>query len=377
MQLSVLQENLAKGLSIVSRAVAARSTLPALECILLTTEQSRLKLSATNLEISLTCWVGAKIETEGAIALPARALVDLVHSLPPGQVEMNLEAGTQTLRIAGGRFTNRLKGSEAQYFPLIPQPDEGHTIHIKPEALRQMIEQVVFAAATEDSQPILTGVQTRFSDRTLTMAAANGFRLSVRTTPLEDSVGESFEIVIPARALNELSRILADQTDPVGIIVTPQRNQILFRLSHIDLVSQLLDGQFPPYAAVIPTSAATRAVIDSALLLKACRAASVFARESSHIARLTLAPGDEATAGHLTINATSAETGDATGDVDADVTGEPLEITFNVQYLIDVLSVIGARQITLETNTASSPGMLRPVGDDAFTHIIMPMHVGR
>ncbi len=376
MKVSCLQENLAKGLSIVSRAVAARSTLPVLGNILLATDQSRLKLAATNLEIGITCWIGAKVEEDGATTVPARTFVDLINALPPGTVDMVLTARTQTLNVTGGRFANNIKGIDAQEFPIIPKPDEDHAIHIKPDVLRQMIDQVVFAAAVDESRPILTGVLAKFSGKTLTFAAADGFRLSVRTAQLEDGVDEPVEVIIPARALAELGRISGEETDPISITVTPQRSQVLFHLSSIDLVSQLIDGKFPPYEAIIPKATMTKSVIDTQLMLKACKAANVFARDAANIARLNIVPGDELSSGHITIGATSAETGDNAGDLDANITGNAMEIAFNVKYLIDVLTVAGTSQVALETSSASSPGIVRPIGDDAFTHVIMPMHIG-
>jgi len=376
MKVSVLQENLAKGLNIVGRAVAPRSTLPVLGNILLATDDKRLKLSATNLEIGITCWIGAKVDEDGATTVPARTFVDLINALPLGQVDMDLQVRTQTLSVTGGRFANNIKGVDAQEFPIIPTPDEDNAIHIAPDVLRQMVDQVVFAAATDESRPILTGVLAKFSGKTLTLAAADGFRLSVRTAQLEDGVDEPIEVIIPARALAELSRISGDQKDPVSITVTPQRSQILFHLTNIDLVSQLIDGKFPPYEAIIPKSSTNRAVIETALLLKAAKAANVFARESANIARLTIVPGDDLTPGHITIGAQSAETGDNAGDLDATITGNKLEIAFNVKYLIDVLSVIGTAQITLETSDATKPGVIRPISDETFTHVIMPMHIG-
>jgi DNA polymerase III subunit beta len=376
MQLSALQENLTRGLGFVSRAVAARSTLPVLGNILLATDQARLKLAATDLEISITCWIGAKVETAGAITVPARTLIDLISALPAGVVDMNLHVQTQTLGVMGGRFANNIKGVDAQDFPIIPRPDEDHAIRIAPDVLREAIDQVVFAASTNDSRPILRGVLAKFSGQTLTLAAADGFRLSVRTVSLEDRLIEPIEVVIPARALVELSRLLGEPTDVVSITVTPQRSQILFHLTNLDLVSQLIDGQFPVYDAIIPKSSTTKSVIDTALLLKAAKAANVFARESANIARLTIVPGDELTPGHITIGAQSAETGDNAGDLEASITGDPIEIAFNVKYLIDVLSVVGTNQITLETSDATRPGLIRPLGDDTFTHVIMPMHIG-
>ncbi len=376
MRVSCLQENLAKGLSIVSRAVAARSTLPVLGNILIETDQSRLKLAATNLEIGISCWIGARVDEDGGTTVPARTFVDLINALPQGQVDMDLAVKTQTLSVRCGRFANNVKGVDKEEFPIIPKPDEHNAIHIAPDALRQMIDQVVFAAAADESRPILTGVLAKFSGKTLTLAAADGFRLSVRTTALEDGVDEPLEVIIPARALAELGRISGDQVDPISITVTPQRSQILFHLTNIDLVSQLIDGKFPDYTAIIPKATTTKTIVDTGLLLKACKAANVFAREAANIVRVNIVPGDELTPGHITIGATSAETGDNAGDLDASVTGTPIEIAFNVKYLIDVLNVAGANQVSLETSHPSAPGILRAIGDDAFTHVIMPMHIG-
>ncbi len=376
MKVSCLQENLAKGLNIVSRAVAARSTLPVLGNIYIGTDQSRLKLAATNLEISITCWIGAKVEEDGATTVPAKTFVDLINALPPGTVDMDLAVRTQTLTVTGGRFTNNVKGVDAQEFPIIPKAEDAPAIRIAPDVLRSMIEQVVFAAATDESRPILTGVYVKFSGKTLTMAAADGFRLSVRTAQLEDGVDEPIEVIIPARALAELGRIAGEQTDPIQMLVTPQKSQILFHLSNIDLVSQLIDGRFPDYTAIIPKTTGTKAVIDSNSLLKACKAANVFAREAANIVRLSIVPGDELTPGHIQLGAQSAETGDNAGDLDASVTGNALEIAFNVKYLIDVLSVADAAQVMLETIDPTKPGIVRPIGNDSFLHVIMPMHIG-
>ena len=376
MKVSCLQENLAKGLSIVSRAVATRSTLPVLGNICLSTDNNRLKLSATNLEIGITCWIGAKVEEDGATTVPARTLVDLVNALPQGMLDMDLTVRTQTLTVTSGRFTNNIKGVDAQEFPIIPGADDGEAISIAPDILRAMIDQVAFAAATDESRPILTGVYVKFSGKSLIMAAADGFRLSVRMAVLDSGVDEPIEVIVPARTLAELGRISGEQTDPIRILITPQKSQILFHLTNIDLVSQLIDGKFPDYNAIIPKASATRSVVDTAQFLKACKAANVFAREAANIVRLNIVPGDELTPGHIKLGAQSAETGENAGDLDAAVTGNAMEVAFNVKYLIDVLNAAGATQVSLETNNASSPGILRPIGDDTFTHVIMPMHIG-
>ena len=381
MRVSCLQENLAKGLSIVGRAVATRSTLPVLSNILLATDQGRLKLSATNLEIGITCWIGAKVEEDGATTVPARTFVDLVSALPAERVDMELVVRTQTLNLKCGRFENNVRGIDATDFPLIPGADDAKAIRMDSETLRTMINQVVFAAATDESRPILTGVLAKFENDSsgagrVLFAASDGFRLSVRTAPLIEPVAAPTSVIIPARALAELSRISGDQEGPVTITITPSKSQVLFHLDHIDLVSQLIDGNFPDYTQIIPKKKETRTVVGAAELLKACKAANVFARESANIVKLTIEPGSEIAPGHITMQATSAETGDNAGEMDATVEGVPIQIAFNVKYLIDLLSAANAAQVALETSTPSSPGKFTPVGDDNFLCVVMPMHIG-
>jgi DNA polymerase-3 subunit beta len=377
MKVSCLQENLAKGLSIVGRAVSPRSTLPVLGNVLLATDAGRLKLSATNLEVGINCWIGAKVEEEGATTVPARTFIDLVGALPPEQVNMELIVRTQTINLRAGRSEANIKGIDAQEFPIVPVPEGEGGIPVEAEVLRAAIGQVALAAATDESRPILTGVLAKFEDSQLTLAAADGFRLSVRTVPLPQSISDPFNVIIPAQALTELGRISGEQTDPIVIHVTPTRNQVLFQLTDVVLVSQLIDGNFPDYRQIIPRDRTTSTVLDTAGFLKACKMAHIFARDAAHITRIHVKPGTELSGDHVIVSATSAETGDDVSEIDANVEGEEIEIAFNVRYLIDVLGVIGTPQVTLGTTTSSSPGVIRPVGDVDFTHVIMPMHLGQ
>lgn len=386
MKVSCLQENLAKGLSIVGRAVAGRSTLPVLSNVLIATDNGQLKLSATNLEIGINCWVGAKVEEEGAITVPARLLGDFVNSLPPERIDLELDEDTQSLNMKCAHFESNIKGIDAQEFPLVPTVSkEEEAIKLDPESLRQMIDQVVFAAATDESRPILTGVLVEFNEEGLTMAAADGFRLSVKSAGLNqnatdalNAIGLSDNLIIPARALMELARIVGDQEQFVEVIVTPARKQILFHLQDVDLVSQLIEGKFPDYRQIIPASYATRTVLDTGNFLKAVRVSHLFARDSANIIKLELTPsGDELMNGRITLMATSAELGDNVADIDASIEGDAVEIAFNAKYLIDILSVVDSPQVILETSAPSSPGVIRPVGDEKYTYVIMPMHISR
>ena len=374
MKVSCLQENLAKGLSIVGRAVATRSTLPVLSNVLLATDQSRLKLSATNLEMGVNCWIGAKVEEEGTTTVPARLLSDFVNSLPPEPISMALNVRSQTLSLRCARYEANIKGIDAQEFPLILTLSEDNTINLDVATLRHMIELVAFSAATDESRPVLTGVLANLADSSLTMAAADGFRLSVARASLDQGMPQPITVIIPARALQELARISAEEQEPIQMTISPNRNQVFFHLTDIDVVSQLVEGTFPDYEAIIPKTSNTRTVVNTAEFLKAVQIASFFSRDSNIVKLLIEAP-NESSGGQVTISGTSAELGDNVSQLDAEVEGESTKIAFNAKYLADVLGVIDAAQVSLETTGSSSPGVIKPVGEEDFVHVIMPMHV--
>jgi len=375
MKLSCLQENLNRGLSIVGRAVATRSTLPITQNILLSAEQSRLKLAATNLEMAITCWIGAKVKQKGEITIPARLLSDFVNSLPNDLIEVNLPANSRILELKSGHFQAHIHGIDAADFPPIPQINDGITTTIEAASLREGIAQVAFAAATEESRPVLTGINTEFDGEQLNLAAADGFRLAVHKTTLSSPVKEKTTVIIPARTLNELNRLIGEQEEPVEITVNEKKSQILFRLKDAEIVSQLIQGSFPNYSQVIPQSYTTRAVVDISEFLRVTKMASIFARDASGIVRLVITPGSELTPGKVTVSAQAEEVGDNVGEVDALTDGEEAKIAFNVRYLSDVLSVLSQAQVALELTTPSSPGTIRPIGVDNYVHVVMPMFV--
>jgi DNA polymerase-3 subunit beta len=374
MKLSCLQENLSKGLSIVGRAVATRATLPITNNVLIATDESRLRLVATNLEMAISHWIGAKIEEEGAITVPARLLTEFINSLPAGEkVDIKLVGKTLELRCA--RYEARISGVDANDFPPIPKVDEGIKTKTEIAALRQSINQVVFAAATEESRPVLTGVDAQFEGNLVTLAAADGFRLAVYRMPLAAAVKEKAEVIIPSRTLNELNRLISDDEETVDITVNPNKSQILFQLKKTQLVSQLVQGAFPKYSQLIPQNFAGRATVTVAEFLRACKMASIFARDGSGIVRLIMTPGGEMMPGKITVSSKSEELGEDIGEIDATVEGQEAKIAFNGKYLTDVLSVIKEQKVTLETTNPSSPGVIKPVGTDNYVHVVMPMFV--
>lgn len=408
MRVSCHQENLAKGLSIVSRAVSSRTTMPVLSNILIEAKDNELRLAATNREIGINCWIGAKVEDEGAITVPARLLSEFVNSLPPERIDMELAVRTQTLHLACARYNANMKGIDAYEFPLIPtaqgQDDDaadansvpivdGIRIELESGGLRKMIEQVIFAASSDENRPTLTGVEVRFADDQLSMAATDGFRLSVRRVPMQQGhFPDDVTVIVPARSLGELARISADanEEESVQVILTQARNQILFQLwgkgeetrgafHRVELVSELIDARFPDYNATIPKSYDTRTTVDTAALLKAVRVAQLFARDNANIVRVSVQPANGEHGGQMRLTASSTEMGDNISDIDALVEGNDLEIAFSAKYLIDVLTQVDQPQVVLETTQPTRPGALRPVGmgEEEFLHVIMPMHPPR
>lgn len=376
MKVTVLQENLARGLSIVSRAVSPRSTLPVLANVLIATDEGRLRLSATNLEMGITCWIGAKIEEEGSTTVPARTFADLVSTMPDPQVSLTLDARTQTLNVRSGPSNNDIKGIDAQEFPPLPVPDFSDAIPINVSDFKEMIHQVAFAASTDEARPVLMGVLLKVEGDSITMAAADGFRLSVRTATLSSPAAQPVSAIIPARALSELARIASDGEQMIQMVLPKGRGQVVFRVKDAELVSQLIDGTFPDYQQIIPRSYKSRTLVSTASLLKACKQAEIFAREGSNVVRMNIKNSGELQPGEVEISAHSEETGSNETIVEAAVDGIPILIAFNVKFLREVLEVIKTPNVAIETSAPNAPGVVKPVGEDGFIHVIMPMHLG-
>jgi DNA polymerase-3 subunit beta len=379
MKVSCPQENLARGLAIVNRAVASRTTLPILSNILIETDDGRLRLAATNFEIGINCWVEARIDDQGAITVPARLLSDFVNSLPKEPVDFELNGKSHTLKVSAERYRAEIKGLDAADFPVLPTVEHGARFSVEAATLRSMITQASIAAATDESRPILTGILTVIDPDAgrMTLAAADGFRLSVRSAELEAPLDRRVSVIIPARALLELARISTDDDPPIEVAITDTQNQVLFRMPTVSLVSQLIPGNFPDYEKIVPPGHTTRAVVNSRAMLNAVRVASYFARDAANVVRLSLQPGDALTPGTLVVSAQAAEVGGNQSEIEASIEGGPMEIAFNAKYLMDVLGVIGSDQTAVELSTSSSPGVFRPVNDEAFTHVVMPMHLSR
>ena len=377
MKIICKQQDLNRGLSTVGHAVSSRSTLPILANILLATENGRLKLSATNLEIGINCWVDAEIQEDGSTTIPAKLITDLVNSLPQTEVEVSVKDDAHVAGIKSQRSSATIKGMDPSEFPLIPSA-EGSELPIVLDAaqLKEAIQEVAFAAADDDSRPVLTGVYVEVGNEKMTFAAADAFRLAVRVIELPGQDQSQETILIPARTLEELARILPAEGS-VEMIVTPNRSQVLFHTEQVDLVSRLIEGTFPNFRGIIPKEHTTRAVIETKEFAAAVKSVTPFARDSSNIARVKVAGGEGSDEGSLTLEATAEDVGSNISTINATVDGPEQQIIFNVKYLTDILNVIGTPEVALEVTSAARPGVIKPVSQADYTYVIMPMSSNR
>ena len=383
MKVSVLQESLAHGLNIVSRAVSSRSTLPVLSNILITTDEGRLRLSATNLELGIICWIGAKIEEEGSTTVPSRTFGDLVSTLiGQQQIDLSLTLRTQTLNVHSGASNTNIKCVDATEFPPMPKVDVNEGISLPISEFKEMIQQVVFASSTDDARPVLTGVYVKTEGNKITLSAADGFRLSRSRAELPEPLPQPIAAIIPSRTLSELARILIDSEQTINMQIPDDRNQVIFTvgamqdIQGVQIISQLIEGSYPNVEQVIPQSHQTRTIVTTSALLKACKQAEIFAREGSNIVRINIVPGNDEMLGKVEISGQSEETGFSQSDTEATIEGIPLLIAFNVRYLREALEIIKTPNVILETSASTSPGALFATGDSHFVHVIMPMHLG-
>ncbi len=375
MRVMCQQDQLHRALSAVSRAVPARSVLPITQHVLVEASESGLKLSATDAEtIAITYSIPATVPQPGTITMPSRLLSDFVATLPREEIEMTLAERSRQVSLSCARNAASIGGMDPDEFPPIPTVEGAGAIEIDAERLREALEHVVFAAATDDSRPVLTGVHFAIGPAGIRLAATDGFRLAAFQLDL-NGAGQEREVIVPARALGELSRLLSEATQPARMTVNSAQTQVLFDLGHATLIANLIQGSFPNYQQLIPASSATHTEVSVNEFKQETRLASIFARDGSGIVRLIASPGEAGAPGRLLVTARAEEVGNNEGEIDAVVNGEEAKIAFNSRYLMEVLNVLGTDRVAIETSSPSAPGVLRPVSDDRYVHVVMPMFV--
>ena len=365
MKLSVVQDNLARALGVLGRVVSTRSSLPVLGNVLLRTEKSRLLLSATNLEIGINYWIGAKVEHEGAVTVPARLLGEFMSHLPNDKVTLSAE--NNNLVIKSDNYSATINGISADEFPLIPQVKGEAALKLPVDTFKTALSRVVFAAALDEARPVLSGVYFNLDGTKLALAATDSYRLSECVLELKTSTKAALNIIVPARTINELIRILADSSDEVSLHLS--ENQAMFVCGDVQLVSRLIEGQFPNYKQIIPETSQTKVVVNHEELTGVVKIASLFARENANSLKVEVKP-DEG----ISISSSSSQIGENKSLVPAKIDGPAADISLNSRYLLDVLGIIKSQEIELSLSGKLNPCLIRSRDKgDNFLHLIMPL----
>jgi len=371
-QATVLQSLLKQALSTVARAATGKSTMPVLECVLLSQTVDGLRLSATNLELGVTCRIGARFAEaafpQDLLAVPAKTFTDLIGTLPEGDVQLIFDPKTMSVQVASGGSKSKIKGIDPKEFPPIPTTAAESSVSLAlPAEVGKIIQQVVLAASADQARPVLTGVYLTVQDTLLSLSAADGFRMARRKATLAAPVSKPINTIIPAPAMKELARI-AKEAEAITAII--DRNRVIFQAGDITLVSQTIEGAYPNLDQVIPTSFKTRTVLATADFLKACKQAEIFSRTDHYTTVLDIASEQ------LKVGGMSSETGATSTTLAAQSEGTPLSIAFNAVFLKQGIEALSTPTFALETNAETSPGVIRPVGETAneFLYVAMPMH---
>ncbi|HUV72421.1 MAG TPA: DNA polymerase III subunit beta [Clostridia bacterium] len=370
MKIQVLQENLNKGLNIASRSISTKAQLPILANVLLQTDNNRLRLSATNLETGITLWTGAKIEKEGEITIPAKIFSEVVSSLPAGKVDLEITGNSLNLSCEG--YQASLNGISASEFPKLPGYSKEALFSLPAEKLLGAINQVAFAAATDEGRPVLTGVLFKISQKKLSLVATDGYRLSLKEIELSQPVKEEVSLLLPAKTLMEVSRLIGEEKGDKGVVqmgFTKEQNQVVFVFPELELFSRVIEGEFPDYQKIIPQNLETKAILDKESFSRAVRLVSIFARDAANIVKLKV---DKSS---LELSANSPQVGENKNSLEAKVEGNGGEIAFNFRFLQGFLGAIPEGEVSLEMSGSLNPGIFRSQKEKEFIHIIMPVRL--
>lgn len=378
MRFTVQQQDLNRGLAMVSRAVPNRTTRPILTNICFATDGERLRLFATDEEIGVVCWIPAVIHEEGTTAIPAALLHSFIGNLQPGFVDFALKVGenaAHTISVRSQRSHANIRGFDASEYPLVPTSEGSEPlVQLDAVQLKAMIGEVIDAAGHDIAHPVFTGVLVQVKNRRLSLVAADRQRLAVRRAELPVAAGERKDILIPAASMAELARILPAQ-GKVDMAVTPRGSQVIFRTEQFQLSSRLLEGAFPNYEQFIPSEHVTRAVVATKAFADALKEVLPFAEGGNKVVVFTLTGGssESLAAGALSLQATAQDLGDGTTTIQATVDGPDQQVNYWIRYLVDALEVIKTPEVSIELSSERAAGLIKPVGAIDFQYVITPL----
>jgi DNA polymerase III subunit beta len=367
MKVKCQQKDLAFALNLVNRAVSPNTTLPVLNNILIKAQGKKLYFSATNLEVAMTYFIDAEVFNEGAVTIPAKLITNYVALLKDAEVEIKLEEGLN-LSLKTPLSHTKIKGIDAGEFPIIPEVEKGEEFSIETGLFSIAINQVGFAASSNVSRPVLTGVLFRLEGANLSMVATDSYRLSEKHLQLKKGVNEALDCIIPSHTVSELGKILSlFSEDEVNCHVT--KNQILFSISNLKIISRLIEGNFPDYKKIIPNSSKTHVDVSVPELVLAVKKVSLFVRETNNNIKISVTNN-----GKLIVATDETQIGEGTAEVDVKMEGENNKVALNAQYILDVLSHISDQRVKLAIDNKVAPVTIKPAKKESnYTHIIMPL----
>jgi len=366
MKISCTQEKLNKGLSIVSRIVGTRTTLPVLSNIYLEATAGQLKLSATDLEIGVTTSIGAKVDEEGSLTVPARLISEFIAA--NNDDNLNLESKATTLHLKSQRYEANIKGIDSSEYPVLPEVSKESLVELPVSEFTAAISEVIVACASDDTRPVLSGIYFKFERDTLYLVATDSYRLAEKKISVPGLDGER-EFIVPARTMQEILRIAGavETTEKIGISATD--NQVSLTLGGTQIVSRLIEGSFPNYKQIIPTSFKSTANVELPEFSSAVKMASLFARQGGNNVKVKFSGGE------IVITSVADQVGDNISRVKAEISSDSDEITFNAKYIADILQVLPEKKLLFEVNDKFSAGVIRPEKAKDFVYIIMPLRV--
>jgi len=374
MKATLTQENFAKALNYVSKAISSNPSIPILANVLIETTDSQLKLSSTDLEIGVSTLIGADVKSKGKITANARMLADFVTSLSSGKLDIEMKE--KVLLVKNASNSAEFNVIDAEEFPPLPLIDGSPSFTVNAIAFIKSINQVVFSSASDDSRPVLTGVLFEADQNNLSMVGVDGFRLSKKRLSIKRKGTKSLKQIVPARALNELARIAGDiceDKDKIEAYLLSGKNQFLFKAKDVELSTRLIEGEFPDYQQILPKDVSFSFGVDKEALAQTVKIVSIFARSAvGNKAVFELNPSKNA----LSLSAQVADVGENESTVEVhDVKGEILKTSFNTRFLADMINSLDGEEIIFESNGVTAPGVFKDKDDKNFLHIIMPMRL--
>lgn len=364
MEIQCTQENFSRGLQYVGRIATSRSSLPILANVHLTTEDGGIRMSTTDLEIGVSTWIGAKVESEGTITVPARLLLDFISNNNDPTLSIKIDSGE--IVIKSERYNAQINGMDAADFPLIPPPGDKKLFSLNSGIFKKALKDIAFSAAVNDSRQVLNGILLRVKSKELLVAGTDSYRLAERVVILDKKAQSELELIIPSRLVLELVRILPDDGE---LELTLNQNQISFEFASTRVVSRLIEGKYPDYGQIIPKEPQTVVTLDKFELLQAVKVADFFARDNSHNIKILTSDN------RILIKAVSANVGKNESQVKADIDGDNVEVAFNAKFIIDGLNALESEKIALEFFGADRPMILRPIGDKNYFNLVMPLRI--